>query len=195
MGKLIYIMGKSATGKDSVYQALRERFPRLRPWVSYTTRPRREGETEGLEYHFIDEAALQRFASEGRLIEKRVYQTVKGPWTYATLDDGLLNGPDGELFIGIGTLESYGQLVRYFGQDKVVPVYLETDDEERLLRAVRREAKEASPNYAEVCRRYLADEADFSEERLKEAGIRVRYRNRDLLHCLDEIAGVVVNYA
>lgn len=51
MGKIFYVMGKSASGKDTIYKELRERIPELKTVVLYTTRPIRDGETEGVEYH------------------------------------------------------------------------------------------------------------------------------------------------
>ena len=49
MGKIFYVMGKSASGKDTIYKKLLERFPGLKTVVTYTTRPIRDGETEGVE--------------------------------------------------------------------------------------------------------------------------------------------------
>ena len=83
----------------------------------------------------------------------------------------------------------------YFGADHVIPIYLEATDRERLRRAIHREDDQEKPNMSEVCRRYLADEQDFSEEKLKAAGITKRYWNMDLERCLEEIAADVVNYA
>ena len=54
MSGIFYIMGKSATGKDKVYRQIKEDYPQLEPIVLYTTRPMRERESEGEEYHFID---------------------------------------------------------------------------------------------------------------------------------------------
>ena len=48
-------MGKSASGKDSIYKKIRERLSELKPIVIYTTRPIREGEREGVEYYFTDD--------------------------------------------------------------------------------------------------------------------------------------------
>jgi guanylate kinase len=59
MGKLFYLMGKSASGKDTIYKKVKEEMPELKPIVIYTTRPIREGETEGVEYYFVDESKLQ----------------------------------------------------------------------------------------------------------------------------------------
>ena len=80
MSGIFYIMGKSATGKDKVYRQIKEDYPQLEPIVLYTTRPMRERESEGEEYHFIDEAALEAFKEQGKIIEQRTYQTVHGPF-------------------------------------------------------------------------------------------------------------------
>ena len=87
----------------------------------------------------------------------------------------------------IGTLESYEKMCTYFEAGKMVPVYIEVPDGIRLLRAVKREENQKKPNYREVCRRYLADEKDFSEENLERLGITKRYQNTDMEMCLEEI--------
>ena len=91
MGKIFYIMGKSSTGKDTIFKQLRkEKSLGLKTIVSYTTRPRREGEKDGEAYHFIDEEIVAQLEQKGRIIEKRSYDTVHGTWYYATvLDDQL----------------------------------------------------------------------------------------------------------
>ncbi|MBR0326067.1 MAG: hypothetical protein IIX11_08065, partial [Selenomonadales bacterium] len=105
---------------------------------------------------------------------------------YFTMDDGQVDFAGGDYLL-IGTLESYVALRDYYGQDKVVPVYLAVDDEERLLRLIRREKAQAKPNYREVCRRFLADEEDFTEEKLAELGI-TPHMNIDLDACAAEIS-------
>jgi guanylate kinase len=87
----------------------------------------------------------------------------------------------------IGTLETYKQIREYFGRDRVIPVYLEVEDGVRLTRAMKREQKQEQPKYAEMCRRFLADEEDFSEENLAKCGITKRYQNLDINFCLDEV--------
>ena len=91
MSKIYYLMGKSSTGKDTIYKELRKRMPQLKNVTIYTTRPRREGEKEGEEYFFTDETELEKFKTEGRLIEERAYNTVYGIWNYFTADDGQFN--------------------------------------------------------------------------------------------------------
>ena len=187
MGKIFYVMGKSASGKDTIYKELRERIPELKTVVLYTTRPIRDGETEGVEYHFTTVERLDDFRREKRLIEERTYQTVYGPWSYFTVDDGQICLDDRNSYLMIGTLESYEKMREYFGENGLVPVYIEVDDGVRLERALEREKGQKEPKYKELCRRFLADEEDFKEENLVRCGIDRRYRNDDLRVCLEEI--------
>ena len=189
MSKIFYLMGKSASGKDTIYKRIMERMPELKNIIIYTTRPIREGERDGVEYFFIDEDRLQELQEAGKVIELRAYNTVHGVWKYFTVDDGQAQSP-GDL-IAIGTLESYVQLKSYFGEDKLVPIYIEVDDGLRLERALSRERQQKVPKYEELCRRFLADAADFSEEKLREAGIVRRFANVDMEECIDEIVKVI----
>ena len=188
MGKIYCVMGKSASGKDTVYQRILKDRPDLREYVMYSTRPMRAGETDGVTYHFVDSPVIEEARRQGKLIESRTYETVKGPWTYATLDDGQID-TGAASYLMPATLESYRALSEYFGREAVIPVYIEVEDGERLLRAIRREKEQAVPQYREMCRRFLADCEDFSEEKLAEAGIGKRYRNDDLEACVREILG------
>ena len=187
MGKIAVLMGKSASGKDAVYKRLMaENRLGVRRVVPYTTRPIRADEQEGREYHFVTPDEARRLADEGKIIEQRVYQTVAGPWIYFTADDGQIDTRENNYLI-IATPEAYLGFRDYFGDDLLVPVYLYSDDAERLQRAIRREQKQKYPNYAEVCRRFLADETDFAEKKLQEAGIGVRFYNQDLSQVLQEV--------
>ena len=187
MGRIYYLLGKSATGKDTLYKEILKRRPKLRTVTMYTTRPIREGETDGVEYFFTGREELERQLASGKVIESRTYQTIAGPWTYYTVDDGQFDVADDESCLMIGTLESYEKMCAYFEAGKMVPVYIEVPDGIRLLRAVKREENQKKPNYREVCRRYRADEKDFSEENLERLGITKRYQNTDMEICVEEI--------
>ena len=185
MGRIFYLMGKSASGKDTIYKKVKERIPELSAIVIYTTRPIREGEQDGVEYHFVDDKKLEELQRAGKVIELREYNTVHGIWKYFTVDDGQFE-PTKNL-IAIGTPESYRKMKEYFGEDRLFPIYIEVEDGVRLERALTREKKQKEPKYEELCRRFLADAADFSEEKLGEAGITRRFLNTDLENCLEEI--------
>lgn len=187
MGKIFYLMGKSSSGKDSIYgELIKDEALALKPYVSCTTRPIRSGEKDGVEYFFTTEEDLKRYEVSGKLIEKRVYHTVYGDWYYYNVD---MEGRDisASDYLCIGTLESYVAMRDYYGADKVVPLYVEVEDGERLLRAIERERRQKVPGYAELCRRFLTDSEDFSEEKLKEAGIIRRFENADLRECISAV--------
>lgn len=157
----------------------------LKTIVIYTTRPIREGEQEGVEYYFVDEKRLAEFEAQGKVIELRAYNTVHGVWKYFTVDDGQFDGD--ENYIAIGTLESYAKMLAYMGAGSLVPIYIDVDDGVRLLRAVERERKQKEPKYEELCRRFLADAEDFSEENLQRMGITHHYFNDNMENCIQEI--------
>ena len=192
MGKIYYLMGKSASGKDHIYEyLLSQKQLGLQAILLYTTRPIRSGEKDGREYHFVTEETLKRFRQEGKIIEERMYPSVIGPWYYFTADDGQIS-LDSHDYLGIGTLESYRKLKDYYGREALVPLYIETEDGIRLSRALQREKKQKEPRYAEMCRRFLADCEDFSEENIQEAEITHRFfNNGSLEECFSEIQNFV----
>ena len=190
MGKIFCIMGKSSSGKDTVYKRLQEMLPGFKKITMYTTRPIREGEKEGEEYHFVDVHKLRCMEENGEVIESRTYNTKCGLWTYFTADDGQIDLESNNYLI-IGTLQSYADMRKYFGKDKIVGIYLVVDDFERLSRAMERERKQKEPKLEEMCRRFLADQEDFSDENLAQAGISTYFSNDDIEHCLEKISKFV----
>ena len=181
------MIGKSASGKDTIYRKLLEDSSLgLKPYVGYTTRPIRSGEIDGREYFFVTREDLEEYKKTGRLIEKRIYHTVHGDWCYFSMDSDRVDLAHDD-YLYIGTLESFLPIRSYYGEDKVIPVYLQIDDGVRLQRALDRERSQVSPRYAEMCRRFLVDEQDFSEDKLMRAGIVRRFDNEDLDRCIREI--------
>ncbi len=179
--KIFYIIGKSASGKDHIFAALKgDAELNLSELILYTTRPMRAGEIDGETYHFVEESRLLELRREGRVIEERTYDTVYGPWTYATVDEDidLQKGS----YIAIGTLESFVKLRDYYGTDRVVPLYIEV------------EKKQDVPKYKEMCRRFLTDSEDFSEEKILEAGIDRRFDNNgELSDCIADIRKFILS--
>ncbi len=189
MGKIFYLIGKSCAGKDSIYKKLTEdKELLLHPVIRYTTRPIRDGEVDGVNYHFVDMDERKKLVDEGKVIEEQVYHTVHGDWYYFTADDGSLDLKNNN-YIAIGVLESFAGTRDHFGSDRVLPIYIELDDGERLQRALNRERLPENGRYAEMCRRFLSDAEDFREERIRELGIddASRFENDDLDACVERI--------
>ena len=189
MGKIFYLIGKSCAGKDSIYKRLIEdKELGLHPVIRYTTRPIRDGEKNGVNYHFVDMDERNDLIAKDKVIEEQVYHTVHGDWYYFTADDGAID-LDANNYIAIGVLESFAGTRDHFGIDRVLPIYIELDDGERLQRALNRERLPENGRYAEMCRRFLSDADDFREERIRQLGISddSRFENDDLDSCVERI--------
>ena len=188
MPEIAFIMGKSSSGKDKIFKRIiLDEQLKLKTIVMYTTRPMRHGESDGVEYHFVTDKTANEMEAEGRIIELRSYQTVHGVWKYFTLDDGQIDINKGK-YIVIGTLDAYEKFCNYYGKQHLMPIYIDVDDGIRLTRALEREKKQKCPKYAEMCRRFLADRLDFSEENIQKLGINKRYYNNELLDdCIEQI--------
>ena len=182
-------MGKSASGKDHIYARLAAAQELgLKKLVLYTTRPIRAEEEDGKQYYFVNEEKLEEFRKKKILIEAREYTTMHGVWIYFTADDGQIDLASGKRYIVIGTLEAYDKFCEYYGNEHIMPIYIEVDDGVRLIRAVKREMEQENPHYEELCRRFLADAKDFSEENIRKSGITRRFANNgEFDDCVDEI--------
>lgn len=194
MGKIFFLSGKSSTGKDTIYKRILEHKELgLKTITMYTTRPMREGEQNGVEYFFVTEEEALRHERDGSLVEMRVYDTVYGPWKYYTRNDGQIDLEGDNFYLVIGTIEAYEKYCSYYGKDKMCPIYIEIDDGIRLQRALARERNQAVPQYREMCRRFIADDDDFSERNLEKCGIRRRFVNDELERCIREITEYIAN--
>ncbi len=187
-GRVFLLMGKSTSGKDTIYKKLiQEKELLLNKVVPYTTRPMRDGEKDGVQYFFKTEEEYARIKESGKIIEERTYHTMYGEWRYFTVDDGQIDLDKGNYLV-IGTLESFCYIRDYFGKENVIPLLIDVDARIRLQRAMNRENRQEHPKYDEMCRRFLADEEDFSEEKLKRAGVDMRfYNNEEINDCIDSI--------
>ena len=145
MGKIFYIAGKSSSGKDTIYRRLLEEGVEdvtLFTAVPCTTRPMRDGEQNGREYFFMNEAGLEELRRQGKVIEERKYMTWYGPWYYFTADDGQIDLKD-KNYLMIGKLVSFMDMRDYFGADRVCPIYIDMADGARLQGALTLERAQA----------------------------------------------------
>ena len=201
MTNLFYIMGKSATGKDTIYKKIKEELD-INEYILYTTRPMRTGEKNGVDYFFVTEEDIKNYRLRNKVIESRTYQTVHGPWTYATIADEQLN-KEGNI-LTVGTLESYNKIKEYYANNentRILPIYIKIDEQERRNRAIQREQKQEKPKFEEMERRLKADNIDFSKEKIEASGIgkNETFENYNLDECVNKIVNyikgrTIINY-
>lgn len=150
--KLIALFGESGTGKDTIQKWLVNKFDYINGLVSYTTRPRRKNETDGIDYCFIDEAFFKDLISQNKLLEYTMFNN----WYYGTPSMDLRRDA---INVGVFNITGINNIKLAFRDTiDVLPVKIEAGQKTRLIRTLNREG---NPNCSEICRRFLADEQDF----------------------------------
>ena len=149
--KLLALFGESSAGKDSIQHWLEHNLKNTHGIISYTTRPSREYEIEGREYHFISDIKFKTLIESNKMLEYTKFNN----WYYGTyineLDKNKIN-------IGVFNPEGIRNILSHNDID-ILPVWIKASEKTRLLRSLKREAY---PNCTEICRRFLADQKDFS---------------------------------
>ena len=94
-GKLVVVSGPSGSGKTSVCRALKK-YPGVVFSVSATTRPQRQGERDGVDYHFVSREEFERRVADGEFVESAQY----GNYHYGTLRAPMVEAlAAGEVFV------------------------------------------------------------------------------------------------
>lgn len=149
MKKIVALIGKAGAGKDAILKKIKELRPNWNVIVSCTTRPKREGEIEGVDYHFISPVEFEYRLLNDQMLEAAFFNN----WCYGTPTSSIKEGVN----IGVFNPEGYATLSENPRLD-VIGFYITCDDKIRMLRQLNREEH---PNVAEIVRRYGTDEKDF----------------------------------
>lgn len=152
MTKILIVIGKSGTGKDTLVGVLSE-MPFFNKVITTTTRPKRDYEIDGLNYHFITPEEFAHKILDGSIIEASCFNE---NWFYGTQDKDY----DSKL-INILSCDPtrVSALLEASSEYDIDIIYLDTKDKVRLIRCLNRED---NPDVSEIIRRYKTDEVDFS---------------------------------
>lgn len=153
------LMGKSASGKDTLMQELINRFD-FKPIVSTTSRPMRDGETNGKEYNFVSKEEFESQIEHGIFSEYRTYEAIndngeKETWYYGS---PYVN-PDEDMYITILDVDGANEYIKEYGANNVIVLELECSDNVREQRARQR----GSFNEEEWNRRLESDNKIFDK--------------------------------
>lgn len=150
--KIYAFFGKSGAGKDTIQKWVVSNCYRANGIVSCTTRPKRDSEIEGIDYHYLSNEDFAKEVLNGNMLEATEFND----WFYGTRLSELKEDADN---IGVFNIEGIECLL----QDprlEVIPIYVDVNDKIRLQRCLEREQ---NPNCHEICRRFLSDEKDFAD--------------------------------
>ena len=192
MAKIITIVGKSASGKNHIYEALLKKYPKLVPVVSHTTRPIRlgAGEVDGKDYFFINSKKFIEKIASGEMFEYREYDTAHGRWYYGTS----LNQIDiksNNTYIAIVDLKGLKAYINQFGADNIVSYYITAKTGIRLFRMIKRESGIDESQKNEIIRRYFADEEAFKDVE-KWTNCTISNNTEDDLNTAMDIIGLAI---
>ena len=150
--KIIALIGKAGSGKDfTMKKVLSKRPLELNEIVSCTTRPKRDGEVDGVSYHFLSPEIFSQQLLDGLMLEATLFND----WAYGTAWDALkLN----DINIGVFNPAGIDALLENKNIDLKV-FYIDADDKVRLMRQLNREI---NPDCKEIIRRFQTDEKDFA---------------------------------
>ena len=179
--KIIALFGPAGSGKDYIQKMVMRTIVgkmKFHEIISYTTRPPREGEIDGVHYHFLSSA--QEF-TEKELLEATTFRG----WQYGTpleaLDQNKIN-------IGVFNGQGIQQLMQCNYSDRIVclPIYIKAYDKLRLIRQLNREI---DPDCLEICRRFQADKEDFLN--LPFSYYIIENNNYEIQPVLDDLFSIV----
>lgn len=177
--KVIALFGKAGSGKDTVLRALVNKFPdRYNEIVSCTTRPPREGEQEGVNYHFLTVEQFTEKVLNGDMLEATEFNN----WYYGTALSSLSTEK-----INVGVFNPEG--IRCLMEDNFVDLiayYVQVGDKERLIRQL---IREVDPDVKEIIRRFSADEKDFEDLEDIDYQVIINQDKNDMFRAVGLIAG------
>ena len=190
--KIFALLGYMGVGKDTILKQVLKDMDDVKPIISTTTRPMRKGETEGVEYYFIDDTEFFRRGTD--FVEQRIYHTkVKengvekdATWRYG-IERAELEKDD--YLIVIVDSVGYKELKNYVGNGRIVPIFISAPQEELKARALARGDLEA-----EVDRRLKDDYERFMDFRVRTVYHEVKNTNGRLEEAIKEVENIITKH-
>lgn len=182
MGKIYCLIGRSSVGKDTIATELENRgFLKA---VSFTTRPKRENEVDGIDYFFVANDKFDKMREVNKIIESRKYYSNNVLWQYG-LADVSFNLSENDNVVVVDFM-GYTELKRYFGEEVVKSIYIYVDNYWALLmRSLKRQPNASKEQVEEICRRFLKDNEEMNENVEKNCDLKIN--NENLEEALKEI--------
>ena len=190
--RIFALLGYSSVGKDTILKQVLKDMDDVKPIISTTTRPMRKGETEGVEYYFINDTEFFRRGTD--FVEQRIYHTkVKengvekdATWRYGI--ERMELEKDDYLIVIVDSV-GYKELKNYVGNNKIVPIFISAPQEELKARALARGDLEA-----EVDRRLKDDYERFMDFRVRTVYHEVKNGEGRLEEAIKEVENIITKH-
>ena len=190
--KIFALLGYMGVGKDTILKQVLKDMDDVKPIISTTTRPMRKGETEGVEYYFIDDTEFFRRGTD--FVEQRIYNTkVKengvekdATWRYGI--ERVELEKDDYLIVIVDSV-GYKELKNYVGNNKIIPIFISAPQEELKARALARGDLEA-----EIDRRLKDDYERFMDFRVRTVYHEVKNGEGRLEEAIKEVENIITKH-
>jgi guanylate kinase len=178
MKKTIFcITGLSGTGKSTICDILIKKR-NLTPIVQYTSRPKRNGELDGVHYNFIKVEELSMYAAAGQVTCFEAYKVANGDiWTYGYMKDELYNG------CIIPMNPTSVEILKHENEYNIISINLTTNEIIRLFRIFKRKDNQG---IKEILRRTKKDKETF-----KNYKSNYQVRNKNINTTINEILHII----
>ena len=143
---MIILVGESASGKSTIEKILADKYG-YKKTISYTTRPPRDGEVNGADYHFISKDEYNDKLKSKCFVETGVYNG----WFYGTTKDQY-----NENTVCVLTPHGLRQIKKIFGEENIHSFYIKVPRRDRLIKLLER-----GDNIDEAIRRNQSDVGQY----------------------------------
>ncbi len=188
MAIIFCLLGKSASGKNTILSKLIKYELGLIPIICYTTRQKRINEIDGIDYHFVEKQKEIELTTQYKVIAYRKYHTLLGKYSYFFLDDNTVKRNTNNRYIVILGLKEYLMFQNYFYTPCLVPIYVHINFRHRVRRLFKRNQNRFQ---LEMIRRLIYDAFYYRKRSLTKAGINHVVKNKDIDSCILEIQNYI----
>lgn len=157
---LFVLLGRSGSGKSTILKKLVD-ITGFNEIVTYTTRPIREKEQNGVDYHFVTDKEFEDMLYNEQIVAYQYIEDRKWHYGMNVEDIRKLSTnqiKEDEHAIVVATPSGYNELKDIMGKN-VIGIYIDVEPDILIKRSLMRENK---PDVKEMCRRFLSDDYDFS---------------------------------
>lgn len=149
---IFVLVGESASGKSTIEKLVQERESSFSKVVSYTTRPARDGEADGVDYHFISDREFEKMVKENAFIESAKYRG----WNYGSARNDYSDGKNHIVVLTPHGCRSLKKWAENRPDVKVVSIYFDVDRRSRMIKILKR-----GDDIDEAYRRNISDVGQF----------------------------------
>lgn len=149
---IVVLVGESASGKSTIEKLIKDRDSSFEKIISYTTRPMRDGEKDGVDYHFITDSEFEKMKKNNAFIESAQYRG----WNYGSAKNDYSDGKNHIAVLTPHGCRSLKKWAKDHPETKVISFYFDVDRRSRMIRILLR-----GDDIDEAYRRNISDVGQF----------------------------------